>query len=277
VSEPGDRSSGAPDKLRAAFGRGIRPVRTVVRGGRWMRGAPDRLLSALAPEEQSGVEAGADLFVGDRLAVHLTRFDQRASGLIQPVVMGDNSATEANPAHRHVAYELQNVGEILNSGWETQVSTGAGPLSLAGAVAVVDSRIGRVAPGYGGDLRAGDRVLEVPARTTSLTATWTAMRWSASWSVARASDWVNYDRLGLARDLAEKGLTARDLAGPLLRAYWRDYDGVTRMRATTSFRVWRGMALTLTGDNLLDRQRGEPDNITVLPGRTVTLGARTIF
>ena len=31
------------------------------------------------------------------------------------------------------------------------------------------------------------------------------------------------------------------------------------------------------GENLLDRRRGEPDNATVLPGRTVTLGARVRF
>ena len=68
-----------------------------------------------------------------------------------------------------------------------------------------------------------------------------------------------------------------DLTGPQLRAYWREYEGVTRMRATTSVQLRRGLALTLAGENLLDRQRGEPDNLTVLPGRTFTLGVRTAF
>jgi iron complex outermembrane receptor protein len=49
------------------------------------------------------------------------------------------------------------------------------------------------------------------------------------------------------------------------------------MRATTSLQLRRGVALTIAGDNLLDLQRGEPDNLTVLPGRTVTLGVRTAF
>jgi iron complex outermembrane receptor protein len=30
----------------------------------------------------------------------------------------------------------------------------------------------------------------------------------------------------------------------------------------------------LTGENLLDLQRGEPDNATIVPGRTVLLGVR---
>jgi hypothetical protein len=32
--------------------------------------------------------------------------------------------------------------------------------------------------------------------------------------------------------------------------------------------------VTVIGQNLLNHQRGEPDNITVLPGRTVALGIK---
>jgi glucose-1-phosphate thymidylyltransferase len=35
--------------------------------------------------------------------------------------------------------------------------------------------------------------------------------------------------------------------------------------------------LVLGGDNLLDRQRGEPDDATVMPGRSVSLGIRAKF
>jgi iron complex outermembrane receptor protein len=37
------------------------------------------------------------------------------------------------------------------------------------------------------------------------------------------------------------------------------------------------MSLMLDGENLLDEQRGEPDNITVLPGRTLSAGLRVRF
>jgi hypothetical protein len=37
------------------------------------------------------------------------------------------------------------------------------------------------------------------------------------------------------------------------------------------------MTLTLRGENLLDQQLGEPDNITVLPGRTISVGVRAAF
>ncbi len=65
--------------------------------------------------------------------------------------------------------------------------------------------------------------------------------------------------------------------GPWLRSFWRTYDGVTRLRLTTSRDLRRGIALVFTGENLLDRQLGEPDNVTVLPGRTITAGIRAAF
>jgi iron complex outermembrane receptor protein len=49
------------------------------------------------------------------------------------------------------------------------------------------------------------------------------------------------------------------------------------MRVTTTHELRHGLDLILTGDNLLNQQRGEPDNITVLPGRTVTAGVRAKF
>lgn len=135
----------------------------------------------------------------------------------------------------------------------------------------------RPASAYRGDLRPGDRMLEVPARTASVVAGWTAARWTASWSVARAFDWINYDRVALAGEMARAQRAPPDVLGSRLRAYWREYDGVARMRATTTREIRRGTSLTVTAENLLDRQRGEPDNTTIVPGRTVVMGMRTAF
>jgi iron complex outermembrane receptor protein len=184
-----------------------------------------------------------------------------------------------------IAYELQNVGAIDNGGWELQATGGTGPLSVAATLSLVDSRVARLASGYRGDLRTGDRILEVPARTLGLTAGWTAQRWSVSGTAARAADWINYDRLALA-DAVEDALVVPSAAGPRapnapvggqLRAFWRRYDGATRLGVRGSVRLWGSTAFTLSGDNLLNRQVGEPDNISVLPGRTLTAGLRTGF
>jgi len=50
------------------------------------------------------------------------------------------------------------------------------------------------------------------------------------------------------------------------------YQSIARAAVTWSFRPRLG--LTLIGDNLLDQQTGEPDNVTVPPGRTISVGLR---
>jgi iron complex outermembrane receptor protein len=186
------------------------------------------------------------------------------------------SGPGGGPASR-IDYELQNVGEITNRGWEMQGTARRGPLALTGALSLVESRVARVTAGYTGDLRAGDRTLEVPARTASLTASWTAARWYTAWTVARAADWINYDRLALARDIAWGARASSEVVGSTLRGYWRDYAGVTHLRASFARDLARGFTFVATGDNLLNRQRGEPDDITIVPGRTLAGGLRVKF
>ena len=52
---------------------------------------------------------------------------------------------------------------------------------------------------------------------------------------------------------------------------------MNRLRANVSFDVRRTVSLVITGENLLDHQLGEPDNVTVLPGRTITGRLRAKF
>ena len=265
-------------KLRSAYGKGIRPPQTSSRSGTLLGLRESLYGSRLAPEEQSGVEVGTDVFFGRALSFHVTRFDQRASGLIQPVSIGVPASEDDGTARfRRIAYELQNVGEISNRGWETQGSFASGPWSLGMTFSQVDSRVRKLAMYYSGELRAGDRMLEIPARTVGMNASFTRNRWSASWNVSRASDWINYDRIALATAFANNSKPLQDFVGQNLRPYWRNYSGVTRVGARAGLLIGRGMTFSLNGENLLDEQRGEPDNITVLPGRTVSAGLRVSF
>ena len=274
-------------KLRAAYGLGIRPVQGAIRELAWSGRRAALVAYDLAPEQQSGVEAGADLFVGRNLSFHATRFDQHATGLIQSVAVAMPARSssrgprfENEPSSNmgsDVAYQLQNVGAIGNRGWELQGTAALGRLSLSSALSLVDSRVARLASGYTGDLAVGDRMLDVPARTASVTGSWTAARWFGSLTLARAGDWTGYDRVAIANALTSGGLMARDLVGERLRSYWREYDGVTRVRANFTRDLFRGLSLVLAGDNLLGQQRGEPDNATIVPGRTITAGIKAKF
>src|SRR5581483_6545920 len=96
---------------------------------------------SLAPEEQSGVEGGFDFLLGRTLAIEVTRFDQTASGLIQRVMTGGMRSGAGYAG----SYQMQNVGQISNQGWEIQGSLRSGPLSLTGTYSLAQSRVRQLA------------------------------------------------------------------------------------------------------------------------------------
>jgi len=279
-------------KLRSAYGRGIRPAATPMRETAWFDPRGQARSLNLAPEEQSGIETGLDFFVGKTFGLQVTRFDQLASGLIQRVAYAaadsHNQGSLWEPAYpelqhnihaedRHIAYVLQNVGQITNRGWELRSELNLSALALSGTFSTVDSRVKQTAQGYVGDLRVGDRMLEVPARTGSLSAAWIGGGWTSSVVASRSWDWIDYDRIALAGAFSNSAQTDAELVGQQLRNYWLKYSGVTRLRASVGRSVFRGLSLTVSGENLLNRQHGEPDNVTVVPGRTLILGLRAIM
>jgi iron complex outermembrane receptor protein len=224
------------------------------------------------------VESGIELYAGTMFSLQATRFDQRATGLIQNVAVAVDAQLRSGSPERRIRFQLENVGEITNRGWEMQASLRRGGLGLRGTFASVDSRVRTVAAGYLGDLRPGDRMLAVPARTASLGATWLGAGWATTLTATRAMDWINYDRVALAKAYASTdGDQQRDVTGWRLRGFWRDYDGDTHLRLSGSRDVGRGLELILVGDNLLGGQLGEPDNLTIRQGRTISGGLRASF
>jgi iron complex outermembrane receptor protein len=199
-----------------------------------------------------------------------------SAGTPRPTRQGEdiNQTEPVHPEDRHIDYTFQNVGEITNRGWELKSDVTFAALSLGGTFSTVDSRVRRVAKGYTGDLRVGDRMLEVPAKTGSLTAALTGASWTGSLTASRSWDWINYDAVALAGAFSNSTQTDAALVGQELRNYWLRYAGVTRLRASIGRNLFRGLAFTLSGENLLNRQHGEPDNITVIPGRTLSFGLK---
>jgi outer membrane receptor protein involved in Fe transport len=260
------RHGDADIRLRTAFGRAVRwptsPVVTL-----WQpHHRPVNVTHP--PEEQSGVEAGIDVRIGTVAALHVTRFDQVATGVTELSLAAPARNRRGSP----LSTAGPSIGTIQNRGWELEASLTRGRLALDGNLSLVDSRVRNLAAGYTGDLRPGDRMLAVPARTASLSASWTEDTWSAAVTAARAANWINYDRLALMTDVA-----AADTTAPELRAYWRRYHGFTHLSATATRQLGDHFTLTLAGTNLLGLQVGEPDNITVAPGRALSVGLRATF
>jgi iron complex outermembrane recepter protein len=261
-------------KARVAYGAGVRPARNPMREAVWRGTGGGAIRSDLQPERQDGVEAGLDLFWGPGLSLHATRFDQQASSLIQqvPVPLGSGRGSDGGGRPARYASALTNLGAISNRGWEFALQQRYRSVSVAGTLSLVNSRVTRTAASYSGDLRNGDRMLNVPARTLGLTGTWAPQGWTVQLAASSATDWIGYDRLALARTFLNGGAPSRELTGATLRTYWLPYGDVTRVRAAVTRDLTRLLALRLIGDNLLDRQRGEPDNLTIVPGRSLSVG-----
>lgn len=264
-------------KLRTAFGHGIRAPRNAVREPMFGMMNAQAVVRDLAPEEQSGAEGGIDLLLGRGATLQVTRFSQLASGLIQQVIVPDSTSATANQPLAQLSLQYQNVGSIGNNGWELQATMRQGRLAATVSLATVDSRVRSLAAGYTGDLLPGDRVLGVPGRTAGASATWSSARWNAVVGVSRAFDWIEYDRLSLAAAYVGFDRATVPLYGADLRGYWRTYAGRTHLRGSVSRAFGRGASVVLTGENLLNFQRGEPDNLTIVPGRTITTGVRLSF
>ncbi|MEO7456434.1 MAG: TonB-dependent receptor, partial [Gemmatimonadaceae bacterium] len=276
-------------KWRAAYGKGIRPPQTPARGaaggyagnlgyqGYAGSGGANNVLPALDPEEQAGYEGGVEVYLGHALSFQLTRFDQHVTGLIQNVVVAVDTFARGSTIERRVRYQLQNVGEITNTGWEVQGNVSRGLFNLATTFSSVDSRVRALANGYMGDLRPGDRMLAVPEQTGSATLSYVGDRWFASFGATRAMNWINYDRLAIAAQYLNTTQGSKPPTGSALRDYWKKYDGETHLRLNLSRDIKHGIALLVTGENLLGGQLGEPDNVTIRPGRSVTAGLRASF
>jgi iron complex outermembrane recepter protein len=262
-------------KTRVAYGAGVRPARNPMRETAWRAYGSGGVAAALRPERQAGVEAGIDLFWKRNLSLQVTRFDQRASSLIQqiPTVwIGDSAGGRNYNRPPRYGYALVNLGAITNRGWEFALRQSVGSLALIGTMSLVESRVDQVAPGYVGDLREGDRTLAVPSRTAGAMLTWTPARWQLQLGATHVADWINYDRLALASTYLAGGAPSRALSGETLRQYWTRYDAVTRLRVSVSHDLTRYLSMRMIGDNLLNQQVGEPDNVTIMPGAALSFG-----
>jgi outer membrane receptor protein involved in Fe transport len=247
-------------KVRAAHGKGIRPpppsARKALATGEFRQLANP----GLAPETQSGVEGGIELYFVDRLSLSVTAFDQRAEGLIQHVLPDPRVAPRA--------VQLQNVGEISNRGLELTARGSAGWLAAEATLATVASRVEVLSRFYTGDLRVGDRVPEVPS--WSLAAALSASRrgLTAIAGVSCLGSWTGYDWLRYY------AASAGGTAPGSLRDYWIRYTPTVRPHLVLTADLTPRLSVFARVDNLLNAQEDTRDNLLIAAGRTTGFGLR---
>jgi iron complex outermembrane receptor protein len=243
-------------KLRGAYGKGIRPpppsARLAIATTRF-RQLPN---AAIAPESQSGVEAGLELFAGDRASLKGTVYSQRAQGLVQTVMFESGTSP--------LSMQQQNIGRIANEGVELEGYTLFGIGRIDGTWAYTSSRVRRLARTYTGDLRIGDRMPDVPSWTGSLAISMSVARVTMTVGAVAVGRWSGHDWLAYAR----AGTTRP------LRDYRKDYDGLVRPYAVVTRDLPAGWSVFAQAENIGNSQRNERDNTRITAGRIVLVGAR---
>jgi iron complex outermembrane receptor protein len=250
-------------KVRSAYGKGLRPPQPSMRRAIQTVGFRQLANPDLEPEAQTGTEAGLELYLGDRLNVSVTAYNQNAEGLIQQVV--------ANPRVNARTIQYQNVGRIHNRGIELEGSARFGFVRGDLSFALTNSRVAALSPTYSGDLAVGDRVPEVPSSSglASLTAEYSRVR--ATFGATYVGSWTGYDWLTYYG--ADLGTAA---SRPLLRNYWINYPSLTKPYAALSYIIGRSIESYVRVDNLSNVQRNERDNLQITSGRTATIGLRFV-
>lgn len=247
-------------KLRAAYGKGIRPPPPSARialATREFRQLPNALL---APESQSGIEAGAELYSSHRFGLSLTAFDQRVEGLIQHVLRDPRIAPRV--------IQHQNVGRITNRGLEFAANAAAGNVDAEMSLSTVASRVAALSPSYTGDLRVGDRVPEVPVWTGSGAIHLRRGGLTLTAGVTMLGEWTGYDWLAFYTAAATGD------EAPSLRAYSMEYSPSVRPRIGLAHDPGGRWSWFARVENLGNNQRDSRDNLQVTAGRTTWIGGR---
>ena len=250
----------ATAKLRAAYGRGIRPPPPSARRALATREFRQLPNPGLAPESQSGFEGGVEFYRSNQFSLSMTGFDQRAEGLIQHVL--------PNPRTAPRVIQLQNVGRISNRGLELQGSARWAWFTADASFATVASRVEALSKSYGGDLRVGDDVPEVPRWSGAASVAATRGTFSVSAGAAYLGPWTGYDWLGYYG-----ALVAGDPA-PALRDHWMRYASTIRPRLSLAQQVGERFSWFGRVENLTNAQRDTRDNLQIVAGRTVWVGVR---
>ncbi|MGQ0764309.1 MAG: TonB-dependent receptor [Gemmatimonadota bacterium] len=248
-------------KVRAAFGRGIRPPQPSMRRAISTVGFRQLANPGLEPEIQEGLEAGIEVWLGHRLNLAVTAYNQNAEGLIQQVV--------ANPRVSARTIQYQNVGRIHNTGLELEGSARAGRVGADLSFALTDSRVKALSPTYSGDLVVGDRVPEVPSSAGMASISVDVGRARTTFGTSFVGPWIGYNWLeyyGATPETSE--------SRPLLRNYWVRYRSLTKPFAGISWTVGSAAEGYVRVDNLANVQRNERDDLQITAGRTATVGFR---
>ena len=207
-----------------------------------------------------------DLYLGNRLSLSATYYDQTAINLIDIVSLG---VTEPLLLP---TYQYQNVGEIDNWGWEFEGSFDAYPIRVDATFSTMNSDVKKLSPTYGGSLKPGDKNRRVPEHVAGATLVYNFHRGSTSLEFSRIGSWLETDVLAYYG-----GRYGDDPYLGSYQAYLTDYDPITKLHFQIERSINDRFGASIRVENLTNNQDGEPTNSSLTRGRAVTVSLRATY
>lgn len=251
-------------KIRGSYGKGIRPPGYGFATADVQPGFIQLANPGLRPEQQSGFDAGLELYFGSRASLEATYYNQRATDLIALEQRAFDPSTFTG------TYQYVNLSRVKNTGWEFAGSLALGAaFTLNGTFAITNSTVVDPGPGYSGIYLAGDRVLGVPRSTGGATLTYALSRTTVSAGLTYGGSWIDYDLLRQDTDFYVNQVFTNPQ-----RSYLINYPSFARLTASVAQRFTSYLSGFVQVNNLTNQQTGEINNINITPGRTSIVGLR---
>jgi outer membrane cobalamin receptor len=256
-------------KLRAQWGKGIRPPPRNARAGQVSGNSIYLPNPDIGPEEKSGWDAGVDVYWQDKASLSVTRYSEVGKNLIQRIDIDVTSTP--------MLYQYQNIGRVASDGWEIEGRINMGRLTLEANYAYADNVIRELSDQYPAGpnqtYQVGDRMLYMPTHSGGGALTARFWRGSANlnWSVMH--EWRALDVVAYYGQL---------WGGDPHRGTYRDYlvhypDALWKWNLRLQQALSESVSAFMRVDNLADNQLSDLVNTYVSPGRTTALGLRYTY
>lgn len=253
-------------KLRAQWGKGVRPPPPLARAGQaptatsWTIPNPE-----IAPEEKVGWDAGVDVYWGSRASLSLTRYDEEAKNLI----VSETIDAASDPPLR----QYRNIGVVGMEGWEVEGKLTLRRVMLSANYAYADNVVEKVdaatASNPDATLQVGDRTYFAPKHSGGGRVT----AWVAGGSVSvDASVMAGWRMVDYAAFYGY--LYADEPYRGSIRAYFVEYPSLWKWNLRAARALGDRWQAFLRVENLADNQEADFYNANVTPGRTTVLGLR---
>jgi iron complex outermembrane recepter protein len=253
-------------KLRASYGKGIRPPGPAAATGYVQPGFVQLANPELRPEQQFGFDMGVEFDFGTHGSLQATYYNQVAKDLLSLELRGFDTTTATFLA------QYVNLSRVKNTGWEFAGTLALAPaLTLNGTFAITTSKV--VDPGTSSSFYLpGDRILGVPRSTGGATLTYAFPRTTLSAGLTYGGSWTNTDVLRQNDDYYVKQVFTNPF-----RSYWITYPSFTRLTASVTQRLTTSLSGFAQVNNLTNKQTGEIDNTNITPGRTTVVGLHLVY